>query len=58
MILGDFNGVANLSVDKFPVKKGGRLLNVYFEMIQQEQMEDVWRIWHEKGKEFTFYYEN
>lgn len=55
ILLGDFNGVVNTSIDNFPERKGGKLPTIFFEMVKQEQLEDIWSIMNENGKEYTFY---
>lgn len=43
MLMGDFNAVADTSLDKTVKRKGGRLPKIFFHLIEQEQLEDVWR---------------
>uniref|UniRef100_A0A803TW33 Reverse transcriptase domain-containing protein n=1 Tax=Anolis carolinensis TaxID=28377 RepID=A0A803TW33_ANOCA len=61
IILGDFNGVMNLEMDrtretKGQKKKGGGTLPKGFLNLKQElNLQDVWRLHHSKERDFTFY---
>lgn len=35
--------------------RGGKLPNIFFEMVQQEQLEDIWRKLNKNVKDFTYY---
>lgn len=41
VLMGDYNGVINLRIDKLPGKKGGKFPKIFFEITKQEQLEDV-----------------
>lgn len=54
--MGDFNAVADASVDKSTKRRGGRLHKVFFfDLAKQEQLEDIWRQKNEGARNYTFY---
>lgn len=55
IMMGDFNGVSNTQIDKQPQKKGGKLPRILTEMMEKEQLVDVWRKWNADRKNFTYY---
>lgn len=55
ILMGDYNGVIDPKLDKFPAKKGGKLPKLFFEIAHQEQLEDIWRGKNGNLKDFTFY---
>lgn len=54
-MMGDFNGVADSQMDKQLRKKGGNLLKIFFELVEQEHLEDLWRKWNKGVKNFTYF---
>lgn len=55
LLLGDFNGVVDPVIDKTPRNKGGRLPKIFFEMVNQEGLEDLWRLFNSKGRDYTYF---
>lgn len=45
ILMGDFN-VVNCQIDKKTRKKRVKLPKIFFELAEQEQLEDVWRKWN------------
>lgn len=55
ILMGDLNGVCDTQIDKSPPHKGGKLPKTFIEIIEQEQLVDVWRNWNTKNQKFTYY---
>lgn len=55
ILMGDFNGVNDKQKDKYPVRKRGKLPKTFMDMIEQEQLVDVWRNWNPQQQKFTYY---
>lgn len=55
---GDFNGTVNNRVDRKNKNKTniqeGKLLKVFFDLVKQESMENIWRKFNPKSKDFLF----
>lgn len=47
--------VANPQIDRTPKKKGGKLPKIFFDIAQQEQMENVWRQRNMAVRDYTYY---
>lgn len=54
-MMGDYNAVSDPKIDKAPVKKGGRLPDMFFDIVRQEGLEDVWRHWNRGVKDYMYY---
>lgn len=59
LLVGDFNGTVNNKLDRqtkctMSIQEG-KLPKVFFELVKQETLEDVWRKYNPQIKEFTFY---
>lgn len=55
MLLGDFNAAMDIKLDKTSKKKGGKFPKIFFDLIYQEQLQDIWRLKNIEAKEYTFY---
>lgn len=55
IMMGDFNGVNNIPLDNSPMRKGGKLPKIFTEMMEQENLEDIWRKWNSQQQKITYY---
>lgn len=59
MVMGDFNGIVDKNMDKQTQSKcqktRGRLPQIFFELVDQEKLLDVWRGENPTMKDFTFF---
>lgn len=55
IIMGDFNGVTEPLLDKTSHKKGEKLPKIFFEMAQQENLVDSWRVLNTQVKDYTYF---
>lgn len=58
MLMGDFNGTVDNKLDRKGKKKKnneGKLPKTFFELVKQENLENIWRKWNSNVKDFTFY---
>lgn len=55
MLMGEFNAVRDMATDKTSKKKGGRLSRIFFDLMTQEQLEDIWRLKNKDVKDYMFY---
>lgn len=58
LMVGDFNGTVNNIIDRKGKRinmQDGKLPKVFFYLIKQGSMEDIWRKLNPKAKDFMFY---
>lgn len=55
MIMGDFNGIMDPQLAKTSNKKGGKVPKLFFDFVQQEVMEDIWRLFNKKSRDYAYY---
>lgn len=55
ILMGDFNGVVSMQLNRHPKKNWGKLPKIFTELIEQEQLVDVWRNWNTEKKDFAYY---
>lgn len=55
MLMGDFNAVNDTKVDKTSKKRGGKLPKSFFDLVKQDQLDDIWRIKNRDVKNYTFF---
>lgn len=55
VLLEDFNAVMDTKLDKTSRKKGGKLPKIFFDLLYQEQLHDIWKLKNNEVRDYTFY---
>lgn len=58
IVLGDFNGVIDTTLDRLcPTNKTkimGKIPKSGMELMSQEELIDIWRLWYKNKRDYTF----